>query len=89
VSARSPAAMIRHPAMTKIRLTALSGTPAGEARKVRRTVLASHPHRTIQTAETSWLTGPKTASTRPRNSRGAASRSIGIVAVFSTEMVAA
>src|SRR5271166_1744689 len=81
--ARMPDMKIRPPATMNIRLTELRVTPANEARKLRRTVLVSQPETTTENMEASWFTGLNTAITRPRYSRGAASRSSGATAVFS------
>ena len=69
-----------------IRLTELRVTPAIEARKLRRMVLVSQPEMTTESMDANWLTGLNTAITRPRYSRGAASRSNGATAVFSMAM---
>src|SRR4029077_215935 len=82
-NARTPDAKIRPPATMKIRLTELSVMPANEARKLRSTVLISHPEITTESMDASWLTGMNTAITRPRYSRGVVSRSSGATAVFS------
>jgi hypothetical protein len=66
-----------------IRLTELRVMPANEARKLRRTVLVSQLETTTASMDANWLTGLNTAITRPRYSRGAASRSSGATAVFS------
>src|SRR5208282_6107598 len=82
-NARMPDTKIRPPATMNIRLTELKVTPANEALKLRRTVLVSQPETTTEIMDASWLTGLNTAITRPRYSRGAASRSSGATAVFS------
>jgi hypothetical protein len=82
-NARRPDTKIRAPATMNIRLTELRVTPANEARKLRRTVLVSQPEATTESIDASWLTGVNTAITRPRYSRGTASRSSGATAVFS------
>src|SRR6266568_2663989 len=82
-NARMPETKIRPPATMNIRLTELRVTPANEARKLRRTVLDSQPEMTTAVMDASWLTGVNTAITRPRYSRGAASKSSGATAVFS------
>src|SRR5580700_5002559 len=82
-NARMPDTKIKPPATMNIRLTELTVTPANEARKFRRMVLVSQPEATTESMDANWLTGLNTAITRPRYSRGAASRSSGATAVFS------